>query len=80
MQVLGVLKTFIWKAKHNILPSKHNLKKKNIIDNFLCPIYEREEETTCHALWSCGASNDVRAENVSPIKKWSSSEEDFHQI
>lgn len=40
MHVPGVVKTFIWKAVHNILPTKHNLKRKNIIESFLAMPYK----------------------------------------
>jgi hypothetical protein len=48
-------KKFIWRACHEILPTRANLYKRKIIDDPKCPMCGREEETTFHALWSCPA-------------------------
>ncbi|XP_042958180.1 uncharacterized protein LOC122293763 [Carya illinoinensis] len=57
-----------------------NLAKKKIIDDSMCPICEREEESTIHALWGCPAASDVWAENDSPVHKWASSVGDFMKL
>jgi len=59
LRVPNPVKVFMWKACHNILPTKENLFKRRVVDNKLCPCCEREEETTLHALWGCPSAQDV---------------------
>lgn len=58
LSVSGAVKKFVWKAVYDLLPTKKNLFQKKITENSLCPIYERGEETICHALWSFSAAFD----------------------
>lgn len=46
------VKTFLWEAGNDILPTKFNLFCRNIIESPLCPICQREDETVMHAIWS----------------------------
>lgn len=50
MGVLGKIKQLVWKSLTNILPTKGNLFKKQVIDSNLCPICKREEESVVHVL------------------------------
>jgi ribonuclease HI len=59
MKVPNVVKLFLWKALHNLLPTRVNLAKKGVITDTLCPICAMDEETVLHVLWSCPASVDV---------------------
>ncbi|XP_040987647.1 uncharacterized protein LOC121235363 [Juglans microcarpa x Juglans regia] len=77
LNVPNVVKHFLWKAAHNLLPTKLNLYKKQITESNCCPICERELETIMHAVWSCPAISDVWAENDSPVNKWCSSDAVF---
>lgn len=52
-------KVFFWRACHNILPTRDNLIRKNIIDDACCPVCGREDETITHILWSCPSAQDV---------------------
>lgn len=54
-----VVKTFLWKVCHNILPNKANLHHRKITTNPLCPLCGKEEETPGHILWSCLFARDV---------------------
>jgi hypothetical protein len=45
LKIPNVEKKFIWKACHDILPTKANLCKRKIIDDPLCPLCESETET-----------------------------------
>jgi hypothetical protein len=53
MKVPNAVKMFLWKACHNLLPTKANLAKRGVIPASTCPLCEREEETVEHILWSC---------------------------
>ncbi|XP_035547368.1 uncharacterized protein LOC118348906 [Juglans regia] len=75
-----VVKMFIWRAVVNSLPTKMNLKCRKVIENPLCPVCGRENESICHVLWSCSASADVWADKESPVQKWQGREEDFMDL
>jgi hypothetical protein len=49
----------MWKAGHNILPTKANLFKRRVVEDPLCPCCKQEEESIIHALWTCPATMDV---------------------
>lgn len=51
-----------------------------IIDTNLCPICQREEETTVHVLWNCLATTDVWIEIAKPIQKLSTDGVDFMSL
>ncbi|XP_035547261.1 uncharacterized protein LOC118348858 [Juglans regia] len=70
----------IWKALHNILPTKLNLYKKKVINDPRCPICLQGEESVVHVLWTCPASSDVWAEKGSSFQKWNSKGEDFVEL
>lgn len=55
----GGVKTFIWKAINDCLPTRVNLTKRKIIEDPRCPFCEGEEESICHTLWSCAAASDA---------------------
>lgn len=59
LKILGVVKTFMWKAFNNGLPTRDNLFERKIIDDPRCSIYQRETETVSHVLESCLAAIDV---------------------
>ncbi|KAF5451861.1 hypothetical protein F2P56_026923 [Juglans regia] len=75
-----VVKMFIWKAVVNNLPTKLNLNRRRVIENPLCPVCGRENESICHILWSCSAAADVWADKESPVQKWQGMEEDFMDL
>ncbi|XP_035546179.1 uncharacterized protein LOC118348488 [Juglans regia] len=80
LNVQNVVKHFLWKATHNVLPTKQNLYKKQITESDCCPICEREPETIMHVVWSCPAASDVWVENDSPVNKWYSSDYEFMDL
>jgi hypothetical protein len=52
-------KKFLWRACHDILPTKQNLCRRKIVENPWCPICKNEVETAVHALWGCPSARDV---------------------
>jgi ribonuclease HI len=80
LNVPGVVKVFLWKACHNLLPTKANLFQRKVTTDPLCPICEVEVETTCHILWGCRSASDVWGVCPRKIQKCSSSGFDFAQI
>jgi hypothetical protein len=59
INVLNLVKVFMWKAEHNILPTKANLFKRRVVKDPICPCYKQEEESIVHALWTYPAAMDV---------------------
>ncbi|XP_075668946.1 uncharacterized protein LOC142638766 [Castanea sativa] len=53
LQVPNRIKTLLWRAGFDSLPSKANLKKRKILNEDLCPGCKLKSESTFHALWSC---------------------------
>jgi hypothetical protein len=53
ISVPNKLKTFMWRACNNILPTLTNLWKKGIVSATTCYLCGEEAETVSHVLWSC---------------------------
>ena len=53
------LKTFAWKASHNILPMKVNPCRRGVIDNATCETCGWAEETSGHLFWDCTKAHEV---------------------
>jgi hypothetical protein len=66
-----VVKTFLWQACSEILPTRANLFRKHVISSPLCPICELESETVAHVLWACPAAKDVWIESFKSLHKCS---------
>lgn len=80
LNVPSVVKVFLWKACHNLLPTKANLFKKKVTSDPLCLICEVEEETICHILWGCPSSSDEWGVCLKNIQKCFSGGSDFIQV
>jgi hypothetical protein len=59
LQIPNPVKVFLWKACHNLLPTKANLFTRKVVDNNCCPVCLIEEENIFHALWGCSGAKDV---------------------
>jgi ribonuclease HI len=75
-----VVKTFLWQACTNILPTKELLFKRHITADPLCPICGLAIETIGHILWACPSAKDVWLECNPTIHKCTSDEVDFIYI
>jgi ribonuclease HI len=58
-KIPNAVKTFMWRACQNLLPTRENLAKRNIIKDPSCTICGLEIESTEHILWECSSSSDV---------------------
>jgi hypothetical protein len=63
------VKMFVWRACHNLLPTKTNLHRKGVCVEAQCPICLQEEETTEHAVWECPSANDVWGASTIKLQK-----------
>ena len=59
LHVLNKVKTLLWRAGSDSLPSKANLLKRKVLVDDICPGCNIESETSFHALWSCTELNSV---------------------
>jgi hypothetical protein len=80
MNVPSPVKLFMWLACHNVLPTRSNLYRRKVVENFICPCCERFEETTLHALWACPAAQDVWDAKSSSFQKCSWEETCFFSL
>lgn len=70
LKVPEIVKCFIWKAGNDILPTRKNCFKREIIDSPLCPICEREVEkagwpfSMAHQLTMLQAESNSAAQEV----------------
>jgi hypothetical protein len=80
LRVPNAIKMFLWRACHNLLPTKVNLLKRGICDNSLCPICLSENETVEHIIWECPTANDVWGEATIKLQKSTCLGGNFSQI
>lgn len=80
LPVPNVEKNFIWKACHEILPTRENLHRRKIIDDPACPICGLEVETAFHIFWQCPSAMDVWCEGERKFQKSSFSGPEFVQV
>lgn len=71
---------FFWRACHEILPTWVNLAKRKIIEDDLCHCCKRVAETAIHAIWDCGAAQDVWARTLPMLQKGSNIYFDFRHL
>ncbi|XP_075670266.1 uncharacterized protein LOC142640041 [Castanea sativa] len=69
LRVPNRVKTVLWRAGSDALPSRANLKKRKIINEDLCPGCNLESETTHHALWLCPALSSVWEVRWTPLPR-----------
>lgn len=69
LKIHGLIKHFIWRACHNILPMRINLFKRKISYQTLCPICELGEEMLIYTIWDCSTANYVWEEESSSVRK-----------
>ena len=69
----------VWRACHNLLPTKANLFKRRVTDSLLCPICNLEDESVEHVVWSCLATSDVRS-SVPKLQKSTCDSRNFAQL
>jgi hypothetical protein len=73
-------KNFLWRACHDILPTKASLHRRKVTTDDLCPICAREEETCFHILWSCPSARDVWSGSIKKFHKSSFDGPTFHRV
>ena len=59
LNVPNKIKSFSWRASKNILPTKSNLGRRNILDNPTCEACDEEAKSSGHCLWSCPKACEI---------------------
>jgi hypothetical protein len=77
LQMPNADKNFMWRACHNILPTRDNLLKRRIIKDPRCPICGIEVKTTTHILWACPSAADVWSSRERMFQKCNYTRMDF---
>ncbi|XP_075654965.1 uncharacterized protein LOC142625150 [Castanea sativa] len=80
LKILGKIKIFGWRACHDILPTWMNLAKRKIVPENLCHCCQREPKDAVHAIWGCGAAQDVWAGSLNVLQKFQTNQFDFMQL
>jgi hypothetical protein len=62
LNVLGMVRVFLWKAHSNLLPNKENLLRNAIVQDPLCPICGLDVKTM-HVPYFVAMSRDEYADN-----------------
>jgi hypothetical protein len=62
-------KNFLWRACHEILPTKASLFRRKVTIDVLCPICGLGEETCFHILWDCPSAKDVWGGSLKKFQK-----------
>jgi hypothetical protein len=75
-----VVKTFLWRAFNNALPTRENLFKRHVAEDPCCSICGNAAENTLHAIWSCPSARDVWGGDSSPFHKCASQGVHFMQV
>jgi hypothetical protein len=69
--VPNAVKNFAWRACHEALPTRVNLRKIKIVEVVTCPCCETAKETLIHAIWACPTAQDVWGSHLSQFHKCS---------
>jgi hypothetical protein len=73
-------KKFLWRACHEILPTKVSLHKRKVVEETMCPICNLVEETCFHILWDCPSARDVWSGSLKKFQKSSSFGPTFRHV
>jgi hypothetical protein len=73
-------KVFMWRAYHNILPTKENLKQRGIVNDDLCQFCYLERETVLHVIWECPVAHDVWGVSEQVFQKRRTLGSDFMEL
>ncbi|XP_042942596.1 uncharacterized protein LOC122276753 [Carya illinoinensis] len=68
-KIPNALKTFMWRACLESLPTRLNLAKKRICESPKCLVCLSEDETMIHILWNCPFAIDVWRQGPSGLHK-----------
>ena len=59
LRIPNKIKTFIWKACQDILPTKVNLRCRQVLEDATCEACGLDSKTTGHLLWDCQRARET---------------------
>lgn len=71
------VRSFIWRAYSNILPTRENLHRRRVKVEPRCELCCQQPESTSHLLWECPFARNVWALSRGKIQKCSNAVQDF---
>ena len=74
------VRTFIWRACSDMLPTRTNLCQRKIPLDPICAICNQHDETVTHTLWGCPRARNVWAMVAGKLQKRNSVAEDFYSL
>ncbi|KAK9991235.1 hypothetical protein SO802_026220 [Lithocarpus litseifolius] len=77
LRIPNKIKVFGWRACHDILPTRRNLKKKRVLLEDLFPFCSSFQESTIHVLWECKAAQDIWHGSTKALQKCGIGQTDF---
>ena len=77
LRIPNKMKVFGWRACHDILPTKRNLKKKRVLSEELCSFCSRFQKSTIHVLWECTVVQDIWHGSARALQKCGMGQTDF---
>lgn len=55
----GKIEIFAWRLCNDSLPTRKNLKQKNVLEEYLCPFCSQVTEDASHAIFTCSTLGDL---------------------
>lgn len=77
LKVLPTVRTFLWRACSNCLPTRDNLGRKKVQVEAICEFCRQKPETVTHLLWVCPFARNVWGLLGEESKKYSNEAEAF---
>ena len=77
---LTTKKKILWRALHDILRTKENLRRRKILQDPSCPVCGLEPETISHILWQCQSTRDVWSLGNRALQKSAIYEGNFGEV
>ena len=71
LRIPNKTKVFGWKACHEILPTRLNLTKRQVVDDNICLNCTRFLESVIHVLWDCDVAQDMWDGSILKLQKCS---------
>ena len=71
------MRTFVWRASSNILPTRANLVRWKVLIDLKCAICGTNDDTVIHMLWQCPLACNVWALVCGRLQKCDSSAQTF---
>ena len=80
MNVPPKVKSFMWRACSNILPTRENLRRRKVQVDPRCELCCQHAETCAHLLWECPFARNVWAMVRGRVQKCSNEVQDFFHL